>query len=264
MSGNMRWNAIRVSTVAVYLFLFLPIVAVILLSFNPRQYGGFPIEGFSLHWYMLLFQNDTIRRAAHTSLVLGAQTAVVSSVLGVLASMALMRFDFRGKRFIGSMLIMPILIPEVVLGVALLLFLRWLSVPRSYPLLLMGHVLITLPFVILVVQARLAGMRTDYEEAARSLGANAMQTFFMVTLPLMLPAVLAGMVFAFTISFDDITATLFWKSAGTETIPTEIFAMLRNSISPQINALGTLMIALTISLPLAAGLLARRFARGRA
>src|SRR3546814_6896446 len=94
----------------------------------------------------------------------------------------------------------------------------------------LGHVLITLPFVILVVQARLAGMRTDYEEAARSLGANAVQTFFAVTLPLMLPAVLAGMVFAFTISFDDITATLFWKSAGTETIPTEIFAMLRNSI----------------------------------
>src|SRR3546814_7237877 len=174
-----------------------------------------------------------------------------------------MRFKFRGKNFIGSLLIMPILIPEVVLGVALLLFLRWLSVPRSYPLLRMGHVLIPLPFVILVVPARLAGMRTDYEEAARSLGANAVQTFFAVTLPLMLPAVLAGMVFAFTISFDDITATLFWKSAGTETIPTEIFAMLRNSISPQINALGTLMIVLTVSLPLLAGLIARWFARGK-
>jgi len=261
--NNVRWNMIRFSTVLVYLFLFLPIVAVILLSFNPRQFGGFPIEGVSLRWYAELFHNGTIRRAAHTSLVLGAQTAVIASVLGVLASMALMRFRFRGRNFIGSMLIMPILVPEVVLGVALLLFLRWLSMPRSYPLLLMGHVLITLPFVILVVQARLAGMRTDYEEAARSLGANSIQAFFSITLPLMLPAVLAGMVFAFTISFDDITATLFWKSAGTETIPTEIFAMLRNSISPQINALGTLMIVLTVSLPLLAGVIARGFARGK-
>src|SRR3546814_13272855 len=91
---------------------------------SQRQFGGFPIEGFSLRWYTELFNNDTIRRAAHTSLILGAQTAIISSILGVLASMALMRFKFRGKNFIGSLLIMPILIPDVVLGVALLLFLR--------------------------------------------------------------------------------------------------------------------------------------------
>src|SRR5699024_1602104 len=136
------------------------------------------------------WQNDAIRAAARTSLMLGAQTAIISSILGIMASMAMMRFDFPGKNAINTILVMPILMPEVVLGVALLLFLRWASVQRSYALLLMGHVLITLPFVILVVQARLAGLKREYEEAARSLGANALQTFFQITLPLIMPAVL--------------------------------------------------------------------------
>lgn len=263
MNDGLGWKLIRLSTIAVYLFMFLPIVAVVVLSFNPQQFGGFPMEGVSLRWYRELAENQAIRSALSTSLWLGVQTAIISSIIGVLASLALMRFHFRGKQWISTLLVSPILIPEVVLGVALLLFLRWLSVPRSYALLLLGHVMITLPFVVLVVQARLAGLRRDYEEAARSLGANPVQTFFSVTLPLIMPAVLAGMVFAFTISFDDITATLFWKSAGTETVPTQIFSMLRNSISPEINALGSLMIVITISLPLIAGALARRFAQGR-
>lgn len=263
MNDGVGWKLIRLSTIGVYLFMFLPIVAVVVLSFNPQQFGGFPMEDISLRWYRELAENQAIRSAFATSLWLGVQTAIISSIIGVLASLALMRFHFRGKQWISTLLVAPILIPEVVLGVALLLFLRWLSVPRSYALLLLGHVMITLPFVVLVVQARLAGLRRDYEEAARSLGANPVQTFFSVTLPLIMPAVLAGMVFAFTISFDDITATLFWKSAGTETVPTQIFAMLRNSISPEINALGSLMIVITISLPLIAGALARRFARGR-
>lgn len=263
MHTSTGWRLIRFSTILVYLFMFVPICAVVLLSFSPEQFGGLSTSGLSLRWYEALRENTTIREAAKTSLLLGAQAAVIASVLGVLASLAMMRFSFPGKQVVNSLLITPILIPEVVLGVALLLFLRWASVQRSYALLLLGHVLITLPFVILVVQARLAGLRADYEEAARSLGANAVQTFVHVTLPLILPAVLAGMVFAFTISFDDITATLFWKSAGVETVPTQIFAMLRNSISPEINALGTLMILITVGLPLAAGALARFFSRGR-
>jgi spermidine/putrescine transport system permease protein len=129
-------------------------------------------------------------------------------------------------------------------------------------MLLIGHVVITLPYVLLVVQARLVGIRTDYEEAAKSLGANPLQTFREITFPLLMPAILAGMLFSFTISFDDITATLFWATAGNQTVPVKIFGMLRNSISPEINALGAVMIVLTVSTPLLAGYLARRFARG--
>ncbi|MBL6432637.1 MAG: ABC transporter permease subunit, partial [Alphaproteobacteria bacterium] len=168
-----------------------------------------------------------------------------------------------GSNLISTILIAPILVPEVVLAVALLLFLNFLSLPKSFPLLLMGHVIFTLPFVVLVVQARLVGIRRDMEEAAMSLGASPVQAFFQITLPLLAPAVFAGMLFAFTISFDDITGTLFWKPGGVETVPTQIFAMLRNSISPEINALGTVMILLTVGLPLSGLAIARRVAARR-
>jgi len=256
------WSLIRLATIGVYLFLFAPVVVVVLLSFNASQFGSFPMEGLSIRWFVELWENDSIVRAFQVSLLLGVLTAILSTTLGILASLALVRYRFPGKEWISTLLVAPILVPEVVLGVALLLFMRWASVPKSFALLLMGHVLITLPFVVLVVQARLIGIRRDVEEAAMSLGANRMQTFFQITLPLLMPAVFAGTLFAFTISFDDITATLFWKPAGVETVPTQIFAMLRNSISPEINALGTVMIVITVALPLIAGALARRFARG--
>lgn len=257
------WTLIRLYTIMVYLIMFLPVAVVVLLSFNANQFGSFPMEGLSFRWFVELYENDAIMRAFRTSLLLGSLTAAISTTIGILACLAIVRFEFPGKQWINTLLVAPILVPETVLAVALLLFLRWLAMPKSFIMLLMGHVLITLPFVVLVVQARLIGIRRDYEEAARSLGANAVQTFFQVTLPLLLPAILAGMLFAFTISFDDITATLFWKSAGLETIPTQIFSMLRVSISPEVNAIGTVMIVITVSLPLIAGALARYFARQR-
>lgn len=257
------WTLIRLYTVMVYLIMFLPVAVVVLLSFNANQFGSFPMEGLSFRWFVELYENDAIMRAFRTSLILGSLTAAISTTIGILACLAIVRFEFPGKQWINTLLVAPILVPETVLAVALLLFLRWLAMPKSFAMLLMGHVLITLPFVVLVVQARLVGIRRDYEEAARSLGANAVQTFFQVTLPLLLPAILAGMLFAFTISFDDITATLFWKAAGLETIPTQIFSMLRVSISPEVNAIGTVMIVITVSLPLIAGALARYFARQR-
>ena len=187
-------------------------------------------------------------------------TAAVSTVLGVLASLALVRYAIPGRNLITTLLIAPILVPEVVLAVALLLFLNFLNIGKSFTLLLMGHVIFTLPFVILVVQARLVSIRRDVEEAALSLGASPMQTFFSITLPLLMPAVAAGGLFAFTISFDDITGTLFWKPGGIETVPTQIFSMLRNSISPEINALGTVIIVLTVGLPLIGAAVARKLA----
>lgn len=258
--GSASWNLLRFYTILVYLFMFTPIIVVMLLSFNSSQFGAFPMEGFSFRWFVALWENDAIVRAFQVSLVLGALTAVISSTLGVLASLALVRYDFPGKQSLTTLLIAPILVPEVVLAVALLLFLRWLEVHKSFTLLLLGHVIFTLPFVILVVQARLVGIKREYEEAAQSLGASPIQTFLRVTLPLLLPAVFAGSLFAFTISFDDITGTLFWKPGGIETVPTQIFAMLRNSISPEINALGTVMILVTVALPLLGVAIARRMA----
>jgi spermidine/putrescine transport system permease protein len=259
----MGWTLIKGWTVLVYLFMFLPVAVVVLLSFNASQFGSFPMTGFSLRWFVELAQNEEILRAFRTSILLGLLTAAISTTLGVLASLALVRYRVPGANLISTLLIAPILVPEVVLAVALLLFLNFLSVNKSFTLLLFGHVIFTLPFVILVVQARLVSIRRDVEEAAMSLGASPVQTFLRVTLPLMLPAVLAGALFAFTISFDDITGTLFWKPGGVETVPTQIFAMLRNSISPEINALGTVMILLTVGLPLLGLAIIRRMSAGR-
>jgi spermidine/putrescine transport system permease protein len=259
----MGWQLIRLYAILVYGFMFLPVAVVVLLSFNASQFGAFPMTGFSLRWFEALWNNDAIMRAFRTSIVLGLMTALISTTLGVLASLALVRYRVPGRNLITTMLIAPILVPEVVLAVALLLFLNFLGIGKSFTLLLFGHVIFTLPFVILVVQARLVGIRRDVEEAALSLGASPRQTFFSITLPLLMPAVAAGALFAFTISFDDITGTLFWKPGGVETVPTQIFAMLRHSISPEINALGTVMIVLTVGLPLLGAALARRMAMKR-
>jgi len=255
------WTLLKIYSFAVYIFMFAPIAVVLLLAFNNSQFGGFPIEGFSLRWFVKLSENEAIIRAFRTSMSLGALTALISTTLGVLASLALVRYQFRGKDFITTFLISPVLVPETVLAVGVLIFLRWLSMPRSFLLLLVGHSIIALPFVVLVVQARLVGIKREYEEAARSLGANPVQTFFQITLPLLMPAVFAGALFAFTISFDNITATIFWRPAGMETVPTQIFGMLRNSISPEINALGFVMIVITVGVPVLAGGLARYFSR---
>ena len=257
------WTLIRLYTIAIYVFMFLPVAVVVLLSFNSSQFGSFPMEGLSFRWFIRLWENDAIVRAFRVSIVLGALTSAISTIIGILASLALVRYRFPGKNAVTTLLIAPLLIPEVVLAVALLLFLRWLELPKSFALLLLGHVIFTLPFVVLVVQARLVAIKPEYEEAALSLGANPVQTFFAVTLPLLMPAVLAGMLFAFTMSFDDITGTMFWKPGGVETVPTQIFAMLRHSISPEINALGTVMIVFTVVLPVVGMAVARKLAAKR-
>lgn len=256
------WSLIRLYTIFIYIWMFTPIVAVVLLSFNPQQFGSFPMQGFSFKWYVKLANNATILGAFKNSLILGSLTAVLATTISVPAAMAFVRYDFPGKETLNTLLLAPIMIPEVVLGVALLIFIRWLQQPKSFLLLLIGHVVLTIPYVLLVVQARLVGIKREYEEAAMSLGASPLQTFKEITLPLLAPAIFAGTLFSFTISFDDVTATLFWATAKNQTVPVKIFGMLRNSISPEINALGAVMIVLTVSLPLAAGYVTRRFARG--
>lgn len=250
-------------TLLVYIFIFAPIIVVCLLSFNSAQFGSFPMEGFSFRWFVVLYNNDAIMRAFNTSIVLGLSTAAIATTLGILASLAIVRYDFPGKETVNTMLVAPVLIPETVLAVGLLLFMQIMHQPRSFLVLLLGHVLVSLPYVVLVVQARLVGIRRVYEDAAMSLGANRIETFREITLPLLMPAVMAGVLFSFTISFDNITATAFWRPGGLETVPTQIFGMLRNSISPEINALGTVMIVITVGLPLLAGGLARLMFRGR-
>jgi spermidine/putrescine transport system permease protein len=241
--------------------MFAPIVVVIVLAFNPKQFGIFPMEGVSLRWFIKLAQNESIIDAFKNSLVLGSLTAVISTGIGILAALAFIRFEFPGKNTLNTLLLSPIMIPEVVLGVALLLFLRFLQQPKSFALLLIGHVVLTLPYVLLIVQARLVGIKKSTKRRPNPWAPMHFRPSGKSPFPLLLPAILAGALFAFTISFDDITATLFWATAQNQTVPVKIFSMLRNSISPEINALGAVMIVLTVATPLLAGYLSRKFSK---
>lgn len=263
MTGDGRggWILIKILTVLVYVFMFAPIAVVLILSVNSSRFGGFPMAGFSLQWYGKLFENEAVVRAFHTSLWIGVLTAVVCTGLGTMAALALVRYEFPGKQWVNALIVGPILVPETVLGVGLLLANRWVGLKPNYGLLLAGHILLSLPYVVLIVQARLIGVKRVYEEAAWSLGANRWQTFKEITMPLIMPAMLAGLLLAFTISFDNVSASVFWRPPGVETMPTEILGMLKVSISPEINALGALMILITVGLPLLGGAVARLLIR---
>ncbi len=255
------WRAVQAITVLVYVFMFAPIIAVVILSFNDSQFGGFPMTGLSFRWYYKLMENDAVLRAFQTSIWVAIITSLICTVLGVMGALALVRYEFPGKEWVNTILIAPALVPETVLGVGLLLLMRWAHQPRTLWLLVLGHIMLALPYVVLVVQARLIGIKRVYEEAAMSLGANRWHTFREITLPLLMPAIVASMLLVFTISFDNITASMFWRPSGVETMPTQILSMLKVSISPEINALGTLMIIVTVGLPLIGGGLARYLAR---
>ncbi|MFZ1467899.1 MAG: ABC transporter permease [Paracoccaceae bacterium] len=259
--GRLAWRITGLVTLAVYIFLFAPIIATVVLSFNDSMFGGFPMTGFSLKWYAKLWSNQQVIAAFQTSLWIALITAVVTTCVGVITAFALVRFEFSGKQLVSTLVILPALVPETILGVGLLVLIKAVDQPRTLPLLVLGHILLAMPYVVLIVQARMVGIRRVYDEAALSLGATRLQSFREITLPLLFPAVVAGALLAFTISFDNTSASLFWRPAGVETMPTQILSMLKISISPEINALGTVMILVTVGIPLVGGMILQSLTR---
>jgi spermidine/putrescine transport system permease protein len=249
--------ALRFWTIAIYLFMLAPVLVVVVLSFNPAELATFPMTGFTLAWFARLAMDAQVIGALKTSLLLGSIAAAISTFLGTAAAYATARFRFAGRELVQLLLTLPILVPHIILGVGLLLTFRMLGLLKSFPLLVVGHVAITLPYVVLTTRHRLLSIPPVLEEAAATLGANPLAKFRRVTLPLALPAILAGALFAFMMSFDEVTATLFWRPPNTETIPTQVMAMLQYSIDQRINALAAILIALSVSLPLLAILLVR-------
>jgi spermidine/putrescine transport system permease protein len=259
--GKWAWRLTGLVTACVYIFLFAPIAATVVLSFNSSMFGGFPMTGFSLQWYGKLLANEQVLSAFRTSLWIALVTAVVTTAIGVVTAFALVRFDFPGKQVLSTLVILPALVPETILGVGLLVLIKAVDQPRTLLLLVLGHIMLAAPYVVLITQARMVGIRRVYEEAALSLGASRVATFREVTLPLLIPAVVAGALLAFTISFDNTSASLFWRPAGVETMPTQILSMLKISISPEVNALGTVMILVTVGIPLMGGLILQGLTR---
>jgi spermidine/putrescine transport system permease protein len=259
--GRWAWRLTGFVTLCVYIFMFAPIVATVILSFNASMFGGFPMTGFSLQWYYKLMGNEAVLAAFRTSLWIAVVTAAITTAIGVVTAFALVRFEFPGKQALSTLVILPALVPETILGVGLLVLIKAVDQPRTMLLLVLGHIMLAVPYVVLIAQARMVGIRRVYEEAALSLGASRFSSFREITLPLLVPAVVGGALLSFTISFDNTSASLFWRPAGVETMPTQILSMLKISISPEINALGTVMILVTVGIPLLGGAILQSLTR---
>lgn len=226
--------------IGIFLFLYLPIVILIIYSFNDNRIVG-QWTGFSTRWYIELFQNEAILGALRTSIWVAVWSTLISTVLGTLTALAMERFKFAGKITYDAILYLPIIIPDIVMALSTLLFFVVVGIALSRFTILIAHVAFNIAFVAIVVRARLADMDSTLEEAASDLGANEWQTFRRVTLPLLAPGILAGALLAFTLSLDDFVITFFVAGPGSTTLPVRVYSMIRFGVTPEVNAISTLM-----------------------
>jgi spermidine/putrescine transport system permease protein len=245
-----------------YGFLYLPLAVVVVFSFNVAQHG-LAWQGWTLDWYRRLLADDVALAAARTPLVLGVASTALSVVLGTALALGLHRLGPRARQRAQRLLQVPIFIPDIVMAAAMLLFYalarRWLGLfELGLGTMILAHVTFQVPFVTLVVGARLAGLDPALEEAARDLGATPGRAFRHVTLPLILPGVLAAAMLAFTLSLDDFVVSFFTSGPGTTTLPILIYSSVKRGLTPEINALATVLVLGSLLATLGAVLLRRR------
>jgi spermidine/putrescine transport system permease protein len=233
---------LRLFSALVYLYIYLPIVLLVIFSFN-KQKLNVSWEGFTLSWYQELFRNQQILLAIRNSLTIALVSTIVATIIGTLAALALQRYRFPGYTLTESTLYIPVIIPEVVMGISLLVFFSLIGVRLGLGTITLSHIAFSIPFVALVVRARLHGFDKSIEEAAMDLGANELTTFWRVTLPTILPGVLSGALLALTLSLDDYVITYFTAGPGSTTLPLRIFSMVRFAVTPEVNALSTIWVA---------------------
>ncbi len=243
-----RPRALWVAAVFAYVFLYAPLAIVVIYSFNDSRLNAQWV-GFTLSWYEKLFQNEKMLRAAWNSLLIGVTASAVATVLGTMAGYAMYRFRMR---VLPLLVLAPIAIPEILMGVSLLIFFVLLNISLGMISIILSHIAFCVGFVAVVVRSRLAGMDESLTEAARDLGATPWQAFRLVTLPLIMPGVVAGALMAFTLSIDDFVITFFTAGVGSTTLPLQIYTMVKISVTPEVNAISTLLMALTLALILIA------------
>ncbi|SFG28735.1 ABC-type spermidine/putrescine transport system, permease component II [Desulfotomaculum arcticum] len=240
-----------VYTALVYAIIYLPIGVLVAFSFNRSKINAV-WQGFTLDWYRALFHDRLILEAAKNTLIIGITATIISTMIGTLAAVGMYRYHFRGKSVLDSLLYIPIVIPEVVLGISLLALFAIFKVRLGLNTLILSHITFCIPFVVVTVKARLAGFDRNMEEAAMDLGASQWQTFVKVTLPLIMPGVAAGALLAFTLSIDDVIISFFVAGPGSTTLPLKIYAMVKQGVTPAVNALSTIMLLLTFIVTIAA------------
>lgn len=233
---------------SVYVFLHAPLVVLVVFSFNASKYGV-EWKGFTLQWYQRLLERHDIIDGLVNSLIVGLGSTAISTVLGTMMALALARHKFRGKQLLEALLYVPIVTPEIVCGISLLILFVLMQLPLGILSITIAHVAFNISFVTVVVHARLQGLDQSLEEAALILGADELTAFWRVTVPQLMPGIVSGAMLAFTMSFDDYVITSFVSGQGSATLPIVVYTMVRKNIEPSINAISTIvLIATTILL----------------
>ncbi|MDB6156152.1 MAG: Ornithine carbamoyltransferase [Chthoniobacteraceae bacterium] len=249
------WSAL------VFLFLYLPILLLVVFSFNKAK-GGAEWTGFTFHWYSILWQNESLIEAARNSLLIALITTLVSIVIGTVGAWLLHRYRFPGTRVLNTLILVPVIIPEVIMGVSLLILFSILQAPlnawlatfteaefeRGLLTVIISHVTFCFPFVLVAVQARLSDIDPFLEEAALDLGATPLQAFWLVIVPYLFPAIISGALMSFTLSLDEVIVTFFTSGPGSQTLPLKIFGLAKKGLDPSLNAISAIFIAVTILL----------------
>ncbi len=230
----------------VLLFLYLPIAVLVAYSLNASRLNVL-WEGFTFSWYRRVWENGPLLEAARNSLVIAVVTMVLSVVLGTLGAWLLHRYRFRAAGGIETLAAVPMVMPEILMGISLLVFFATIGMPLGFTSVIVGHVTFSFPFVLVAVQARLRGLDPALEEAALDLGATPAQAFWLVIVPCLRPAIVAGALMAFTLSWDELIVTFFTASAASATLPIRVFGMAKVGLNPMLNALSALVVLGTVA-----------------
>lgn len=246
----------RIYLMVVLAVMYLPILLVVLYSFNESKITSI-WGGFSLTWYETLFRDKAIFEALRNSLVLAGLTCLASAVIGTLGAVGMQRLQSRTKGPLEYISTLPIMIPEIILGIGFMVFFSLLGLPFGMTTLVIGHTAFCIPYVFMQVKARLVGMDKSLAEAARDLGAGEARVFFDITLPLIFPAILSGMLLSFAMSMDDVIISMFVTGVDVNTLPIKIYSQIKFGVTPEINALCTLMLLATILIVVLSDLVGR-------
>ncbi len=240
----------------VTLIMYVPIILVIIYSFNDSKISSV-WGGFSLKWYEELFKDEQMFVALKNSLVLAFCSSFAAAIIGTLGAVGFTKVQTKTKTPIEYLTMLPIMIPEIILAMVFLVFFSLLGLPFGMTTLIIAHTTFCIPYIYMLVKARLVGMDKSLTEAAKNLGASEIKAFFDITLPLLFPAILSGMLLSFAMSFDDVIISLFVTGVNVNTLPIKVYTQLRTGVTPEINALCTLMLAATIILVILSNVLSR-------
>ena len=247
----------------VFIFLFLPIIILVIYSFNTSKMNII-FEGFTFEWYKTMLTNTDLLEAFANTLIIAITSTIASTIIGTIGAVGLYKYNFPFKGLINKLIYIPIVIPEIVLGISLLSIYTLMKLELGMPTLILSHIAFSIPFVIVSVRSNLSPLITTYEEAAQDLGANPLNTFFKVTLPAIMPGVISGATLSFTLSLDDVVISYFTAGPGSNTLPLKIYSMIKTGITPDVNALSTIMLLVTTAIITVSAIYQSRNKIGRA